>query len=45
MLFEELVEQHCVHLVVTHAVGLSFLVAHYQVWIHFFHVFGHQSKL
>src|SRR5438477_8481817 len=34
MLFEKLVEQHCVHLLVTNAVGFSFLVAYYEGGIH-----------
>ena len=45
VLFEELIEQHRVHLVVAHAVGLSFLVAHHQVGIHLFYVLGHKSEL
>jgi hypothetical protein len=31
MLLEKLIEQHCVHLVVAHAVRFSFLVAHHQI--------------
>src|SRR6266576_833934 len=45
MLFEKLVEQHRVHLVVAHAVGFSLFVPHDQVWIHFFYLLGHQSEL
>ena len=43
--FEEFIEQHRVHLIVTHAVGFSFFVAHDQVRVHFFNVFGHKSEL
>ena len=45
MLFEELVEKHGVHLVVAHAVRFAFFVAHYQVRIYLFHIFGHQTEL
>ena len=45
MLFEKFVEQHGVHLVVTHAIGVSFLVAHHQIRIHFFHFLGYKSEL
>src|SRR5947209_5623191 len=45
MLFEKLVEQHRVHCLVAHAVGLAFFVAHQEIRIHFFHVLGHQSEL
>ena len=45
MLFEELVKQHRVHLVVAHAVGFSVFVADHQVRIHFFYFLGYQSKL
>src|SRR5438132_13755486 len=45
MLFEKLIEQHRVHLVVAHAVGFSFLVAHYKLVIHFVYFFGNKSEL
>ena len=45
MLFEKLVKQHRVHLVVAHTVGFSFFVAHDQIRIHLFYVFGHKSEL
>jgi hypothetical protein len=44
MFFEKLVEQHCVHLVVAHAVRFSFVIAHYQVRINLFHFFGHENE-
>jgi hypothetical protein len=45
VLFEKLVKQHRVHLVVADAVRLSVLVAHYQVRIHFVDFFGDESEL
>src|SRR6266404_7054508 len=45
MLFEELVKQHRVHRVVADAVRFSFVVAHYQIRVHFFNLLGHQSEL
>ena len=45
MLFEKFVKQHRVHLVVADAVGFSFLVAHYQIRIDLFHIFGHEAQL
>src|SRR5215471_6249300 len=38
MLFEKLVEQHRVHLLVAHAVGLSFFIAHHKIRIHLLHI-------
>ena len=40
MLFEELIEQHRVHLIVAHAVGLSIFVAHDEIRIHLGHFLG-----
>src|SRR6266487_2647461 len=45
MLFEKLIEQHRVHLVVAHAVSVSFFITHHQVSLHLFHLFGHKSEL
>ena len=45
VLFEELVEQHRVHLVVAHAVGFSLFVAHHQARIHLFYLFGDEPEL
>ena len=45
MLFKKLVEQHRVHLVIAHAVGLSFLVADYKVRIHLLYILSHESEL
>ena len=45
VLFEELVEQHRVDLLVAHRVNLAFLVAHYQVGVHLGYFFGDQTKL
>src|SRR6267154_1743106 len=45
MLFEKLVEQHRVHLVVAHAVRFSFLVAHHKVGIYLFYIFGYKAQL
>ena len=45
MSFEKLIEQHCVHLVVAHAVGFSFFIAHHQVGVYPFYLFGHKSEL
>src|SRR5215469_13223929 len=45
VLFEELIEQHRIHLVVTHAVRLAFFVAHHQVGIHLFYLLGDESEL
>ena len=43
--FEELVKQHCVHLVVTNRVGLSIFAAHHQVRVYFFNFLRHEAKL
>ena len=43
MRFEELVEQHRVHLVVAHAVGFSFFVADDKIRIHLVYILGHKS--
>jgi hypothetical protein len=40
MLFEELIEQHRVHLILAHAVGLSIFVAHDEIGIHLGHFLG-----
>src|SRR5262245_36171359 len=45
MLFEELIEQHRVHLVVADAVGFSLLIMHHQIRIYLFDFFGDQSEL
>jgi len=45
VLFEELVEEHRVHLVVTHAVGFSFFVAYHQVTIYLLHFFSYEPAL
>src|SRR5581483_3765766 len=45
VLFEELVEQHRVHLIVAHTVGFPLLVAHHQVRINLFYFFGYKTKL
>ena len=45
MLFEKLVEQHRVHRVVAHGVGLSFFIAHDQIRIHFFNLLSYKSEL
>ena len=38
--FEELVQQHRVHLIVAHAIDLSVFVAHYEVRVHVGDFFG-----
>ena len=45
MCFQEFVEQHRVHLVVTYAVGLSIFVAHDQIRIYVFYLLGDEAKL
>ena len=45
MFFEELVKQHCIHLVVANAIGLASFIAHDQIRIHCFHFFGYEPKL
>jgi hypothetical protein len=45
VLFQKLVEQHRVDLVVAHRVDFAFTVADDQVGIHLFHILGHQPKL
>jgi len=45
MLFQKLVEQHRVHLVVADAVGFPFFIAHHQVRIDRLHVLGHKAEL
>jgi len=45
MLFEKFVQQHCVHLVITHAVGFSFFVAYNQVMIYLLHFFSYEPEL
>jgi len=44
MLFEELIEQHRVHLIVAHAVGLSIFVAHDEIRIHPGHFLGDKAN-
>jgi hypothetical protein len=44
VLFEKLIEQHRVHHLVAHAFHLAFVIAIYQVSVHFFHFLGDQSK-
>src|SRR4029077_5972690 len=45
MLLKKFIEQHGVYLLVTHAVGFAFFVAHYEVRIHLRHFFGHEPEL
>ena len=45
MLFEKLVEQHRVDLLVAHSVELALRVADHQIGIDLFHILGHQPKL
>ena len=45
MLFEKLVEQHRVHLVVPNALGFSLFVTHDEVGTNLVDVFSHESKL
>jgi len=45
VLFEKLIEQHRIYLIVTNAVRLSFFVAHYEIGIYLFHILGHKSQL
>ena len=45
VLFQKLVEQHRVHRFVAHAVKLSFLIAHHQIRIYLFHLFGDETEL
>jgi hypothetical protein len=45
MLLEKLVEQHCVHRVVSHSVKFSIIVAHDQVRIYLSHLLRDQSEL
>ena len=45
MFFEELIEQHRVHLVIAHGVGVSFFVERHQVGICFRHLLGDQTEL
>src|SRR5262245_18119586 len=44
MLLEKLVEQHCVHLIIAHAVGFSFLVERYKLGVDFSYFFGDQAE-
>ena len=44
-LFEELVEQHRVDLLVAHAKGSSFFVAQNQGWVYFGNFLGDETKL
>jgi len=45
MLFQKLVEQHPVHLIIAHTISLSFLIAHHHVGIDLFHILSDQPKL
>jgi hypothetical protein len=45
MLFEKLVEQHRIHLIVAHGVWFSFFVGQHERWIHLCDFFGNQTKL
>src|SRR5438046_4454703 len=45
MLFEELVEQHRVDLLVAHGEWFSFFVLQYQVRIHLCYFFSNQAKI
>jgi hypothetical protein len=45
VLFEELIEQHRVYLIVAYAVGFAFLITKHQVRVDLFHVLGHKAKL
>ena len=45
MLFEKLVEQHRVHCVVAHGVGLPFRIANHQIGIDLRHFLSHETKL
>jgi hypothetical protein len=44
MLFEELIEQPDVNLLITDAAGFSFAVTHHQVGIHLFHFLSHEDS-
>src|SRR5439155_5123905 len=44
MLFEELIKQHCVDLLVADGQGFSFVVQRYQGRIHLFYFFSNQAK-
>jgi hypothetical protein len=44
VLFEKLVEQHRVHLVVAHAVRFTFFIAYYEIRIHLLNVFRYQAQ-
>ena len=45
VLFEEFVEQHCVHRLVAHGVDFPLFITNHQIRIDRFHVLGHQTKL
>jgi hypothetical protein len=45
VLFEELIEQHRVHLIVTHSIDVTAFVADHEVRVCLFYVFGHESEL
>ena len=45
VLFEELIQQHRVHLVVTHRLDLALVVAYHQVGIHSFHFLCYEPEL
>ena len=44
MLFDELVEQHCIHLIVVDTLWLPFRIARYQSWVHLGYFLGNQTK-
>src|SRR5213080_3965440 len=45
MLFQELVEQHCVHRFVADGVWFSLLVTVHQIGVDLFHVLGNEAEL
>ena len=45
MLFEKLIEQHGVDLIVAYAVDLALFVANHEIRIYPLHVFGYESEL
>jgi hypothetical protein len=45
VLFQKLIKQHRVHLIIADAVRFSFLIAHNQLRIDFCHFFGHKTEL
>src|SRR5437899_2845512 len=45
MLFEKLIEQHCIHGFIANAVWFALLVPLDQCRVHLFHLFGNEAKL